>query len=1199
MGRTILRRFLLALIALLAILYLSALGLSMARGAPFGPALKEATAHSADYLWALLHGDLGVSTSRQREPLPAGQVIAATLSKSLLLLGLALTIAAVLGILLGGVAARRRRSPLALPILLSSLLGTSIPSFLLALALQIAAIRFYQKTGVRLVSMGGFKQSALWLPAIVLAARPFAQITRVTFFSISEALEQDYVRTALGKGVPRRDLFRRHVYRNVAIPILTTLVTSIRFTLISLPVVEFFFSYPGAGEALLRGIRRQDDALVFGLLLALGLLFIAANALLELLYRLVDPRLHSGGDQEKQRLTQLHPGVGAALSELGHSFLDSGPIFFLRRLFRRQRPTESSTFSQVLHQRALEQGGEELGSLHRRERRLAWLRGTLQNPPLLLGLLLLVPLLLLVLSGSFLAPHNPYNTIGLRIVEGRIQAPPFPPGPEFLLGTDVLGRDIWSLLLVGAQQTLIIATIVMLARLALGSTLGLLAGWFEGSWLDRAISNLIEIIAAFPTLLCAMVLILAMGIRQGVPTFVVALCFVGWGEVAQFVRGQVVSLKPRPFVEAAVVTGGRWPEILTRHILPNLLSPLVAIAALEMGAVLMLLGELGFVGIFIGGGAFAEVVVFGPPYYYSDVPEWAALLANIRGYARSYPWMAWPPAIAFAITILAFNLTGEGILRLIERVGASFTRLLNRYTALAGVAFIALMLVVRAQTGPLAFYRPLANTFSGERALEHVRALTAPEMAGRRVGTAGADLAAEYIAAQFAAAGLQPAGEAGSYFQETERQYFVITSTPSLALLGEDGNARPWTWRQDFNVAYYPSRVAGRGEGEVVFVGVGPMPATASDFYRSLQALPLEGKIILVPDLQTYDLLRRQCRIAGALVISSDASEIEAMSLGSARTTDYWLDPARYGSGRFTPIHPVLVVRPQVAATLVEGSGFPLSVLEQQASQLQAEQTLLQPLGKRVSMEVRGQIQQVHARNVLAYLPGGTGTGGADSVPGAQKMDDQMIILMAPYDGPGDGPDGPPFPGAQESAAGPATLIELARSWSQADYRPKRTFLFAAYVGQGEDFNHSYRQRPTPGQLLEAKRGFQGAYEIWGVFDLSRLGDAQGKRLLVDTGSVRLGNLLLRSARRMGVKAARVESVLDLEAIQGEAEGRFQPGEQRDDRKYVQARVSWQGGPPVWGTAQDNLERMSAESLNKAGRAISLALMVLGREWSY
>ena len=158
--------------------------------------------------------------------------------------------------------------------------------------------------------------------------------------------------------------------------------------------------------------------------------------------------------------------------------------------------------------------------------------------------------------------------------------------------------------------------------------------------------------------------------------------------------------------------------------MPNLLSPLISIAAIEMGAVLMLLGELGFLSIFIGGGAFYQLETFSAPYHYSDVPEWGALLSNIRTYARSYPWLALAPVMAFFVAILSFNLFGEGVRRLVDDGSLVINRLVNRYTiALAGLAGVVLF-VYRANSGPVAYYEQHASAFSGQQAMAYVSELT-------------------------------------------------------------------------------------------------------------------------------------------------------------------------------------------------------------------------------------------------------------------------------------------------------------------------------------------------------------------------------------------------------------------------------------------------------------------------------------------
>jgi hypothetical protein len=571
--------------------------------------------------------------------------------------------------------------------------------------------------------------------------------------------------------------------------------------------------------------------------------------------------------------------------------------------------------------------------------------------------------------------------------------------------------------------------------------------------------------------------------------------------------------------------------------------------------------------------------------------------------------MAWPPALAFAVTILAFNLAGEGILRLIERLGASFTRLLNRYTALAAVAFIALVMLIRAQTGPVAFYKSLAEFFDGQRALEHVAVLASPEMAGRRVGTEEADAAAEYIAAQFKAAGLQPAGQLGTYFQDVNREFMALTAPPTLTLLGADGGEQHnWAWQEGFNVPlHYPYRVNGRRSGEVVFVGVGTLPEpNRQGGYRFLESVAisdLEGKVILAPDRLSYEAVRQSCPswgcpIAGALIITDDNQEMNYYQLGTTYSPSAYVRNGNIHDIVITSMHPVMLVDRQVAETLVEGTGTTLDSLEQQTAQLDLEEVLLQPLEKQVALQIPAEPRQETVRHVLGYMPGGTGTGGGagQSQTSSLKMDDQIIIVMAAYDGPGVAPDGGIYPSAQNNAAGVATLIELAHSWQEADYRPKRAVLFAAYVWQGVDKNHSFRRRPEPNEFLQAATGFT-QYKIRSVFDVRGLGDAKGHRLIVDTESARLGKLLVQSARRAGAGVLRVESVLDLEVIQ--EGGEFSMWGEAKGEQFVWAEVSWEGGENLWGTTADRQETLSSESLEQAGEALSLALMVLGRERNY
>ncbi|MEM7032838.1 MAG: ABC transporter permease subunit, partial [Chloroflexota bacterium] len=771
---------------LLLIIFLSFFGLEMARGTMASDAATFGLTSTIDYIGRLIRWDLGSAYaagfgSRRLEIV---DILSQTLPNSLGLLAISLSGAAIVGIALGVAAASQRGifKFLSLPIILTSLVGISLPTFFIALLLQIGVIRITRFTGQTFIPVGGFGwDDHLILPALVLATRPIAQIARITNVTLSNIWREDYVRTANSKGLGSDLLWIRHIWPNSAIPILTTIGTSIRFSLSSLPVVELYFGWTGIGLVLLRAIARQDDLLTVALALSLGAIFIITNFALEASYRLLDPRL-----REANNRSGTAQSLGQNLRDLFSGFIDTVRNWPLVQRWLMPK-TGADLQTEALFRPKLKESKREEQDKHIRQARLkTWLRATLGSLPFVVGSILLVGLIIIFVAGPALSPANPYNTKGISKIEGVITVPPFPPSPVYPWGSDALGRDMQSLVLSGAQQTLTLILFVMLARLFVGFVLGTLAGWQQDRLLDKAIMSLNEIFAALPTLVFAMILILALGIRRGIWVFVVALCFVGWGEMMQFVRSEVIVIRKQLFVESATALGSRLSGIIMRHMLPNLLPALISLAALEMGAIAMLLGELGFIGIFIGGGTFAEVDIGGQPYHYSDVPEWGALLSNVRAYARGYPWTAFTPAAAFFVAILAFNLFGEGLRRLVQDVGLSFNRFFNRYTLAIVIVILFGLRWIENNTGSTVFLRQQANLVTEAGVATYFNTLTDPQMESRALSTQGAEKAADYIAAKFQEYGLHPAGKKSTYFFDVKRDYFTLSEAPYLKTGGQN-----------------------------------------------------------------------------------------------------------------------------------------------------------------------------------------------------------------------------------------------------------------------------------------------------------------------------------------------------------------------------------------------------------------------------
>ncbi|NIM93985.1 MAG: ABC transporter permease subunit [Anaerolineales bacterium] len=209
------------------------------------------------------------------------------------LLLIALVVASVAGLVTGIIAAVTKNRKLVLPLLSLTLIGISVPAFFAALLLQVSEIYYYRTFGRRLVLLAGYGWDFkhLLLPVLVLAARPLAYITRAAYLSLDRIMEEDFIRTAFSKGLTLTRTVNVHGLRNIVIPILTAIGVSLRFSLGILPIVEIFFQWPGMGYYLLGAINARQTRLVVVLALALGLTFLVANLLLDLTYRLVDPRL--------------------------------------------------------------------------------------------------------------------------------------------------------------------------------------------------------------------------------------------------------------------------------------------------------------------------------------------------------------------------------------------------------------------------------------------------------------------------------------------------------------------------------------------------------------------------------------------------------------------------------------------------------------------------------------------------------------------------------------------------------------------------------------------------------------------------------------------------------------------------------------------------------------------------------------------
>jgi len=283
------------------------------------------------------------------------------------------------------------------------------------------------------------------------------------------------------------------------------------------------------------------------------------------------------------------------------------------------------------------------------------------NVALVVGLLGVLVLAIVALFGSSMTASDPQaQRLVLFFPDGVFKVPPTPPDAYYPLGTDPLGRDQLSRVLWGARLTFTVVLLALLLRTTLALVFGLVSGWRRGP-VDDFLTLITNAVAGVPQLLLA--LLIAILLREhAILGFVIALGLVGWAEGAQFVRAEVARIRRAPYVEAATSIGGRTRGILARHVMRGLAPQLFGLIALEAGGTLLLLAELGFLGVFISGFVFQlddrnQIIL---PVR-DRAPEWGQMLAGAQAYAFSNQYVAFVPGVVVAAAVFIFNLLGEGM----------------------------------------------------------------------------------------------------------------------------------------------------------------------------------------------------------------------------------------------------------------------------------------------------------------------------------------------------------------------------------------------------------------------------------------------------------------------------------------------------------------------------------------------------------
>ncbi|MCD7059543.1 ABC transporter permease [Pelagibacterium xiamenense] len=258
----------------------------------------------------------------------------------------------------------------------------------------------------------------------------------------------------------------------------------------------------------------------------------------------------------------------------------------------------------------------------------------LRNPLAAVGAAIVLALVLTAIFAPWIAPYSPVG----QSLQDRL----LPPSAEHLMGTDELGRDIYSRVIYGSQITLTIVLLVAVIAAPVGLVIGAIAGYF-GGWIDRALMGITDIFLSMPKLILALAFVAALG--PGINNAIIAIAITAWPAYARISRAETLTFRNSEFIDAVRLQGGSPARIIVRHVLPLCTSSMIIRVTLDMAGIILTAAGLGFIGL----GA-------QPP-----LPEWGAMISRGRTFILDQWWVATMPGFAIILVSLGFCFLGDGL----------------------------------------------------------------------------------------------------------------------------------------------------------------------------------------------------------------------------------------------------------------------------------------------------------------------------------------------------------------------------------------------------------------------------------------------------------------------------------------------------------------------------------------------------------
>lgn len=257
-----------------------------------------------------------------------------------------------------------------------------------------------------------------------------------------------------------------------------------------------------------------------------------------------------------------------------------------------------------------------------------------KNKAIVIGGAIVSLIVIVAIFAPLIAPYN------LKMSDLKYALTP--PGAQFLLGTDQYGRDILSRLIYGSRLSLMVGLVAQMINTLIGVTLGLFSGYYGGK-IDDAVMGLTNVVLSMPILILSLAIMAILG--PGIINLLIALGAVGWTYTCRVTRAETLSIREKDYIDAARVLGCSTFRILRKHVLPNILGPILVIATLGVADIILMAATLSFLGVGAQPG----------------IPEWGAMLSRGRDYLYYAPWISIFPGVALFITILGLNTLGDGL----------------------------------------------------------------------------------------------------------------------------------------------------------------------------------------------------------------------------------------------------------------------------------------------------------------------------------------------------------------------------------------------------------------------------------------------------------------------------------------------------------------------------------------------------------